>query len=173
MSPVLEQVNQTAIQPYMKEELKGQEVVLSTTNGTRALTMASDAPIVVVGSLINLDALCQWLEKQNKHTRCLCSGWQDKFNLEDTICAGAISDYLLGTGRFQSNEDSSIAAKYLYLSAWVNPLATKSAYKLILNSKQIPKTNFFIYSPLSSREYIITFYYIKLYMYSFKNIIFI
>lgn len=107
---------------YMKEELKGQEVVLSTTNGTRALTMASDAPIVVVGSLINLDALCQWLEKQNKNTLCLCSGWQDKFNLEDTICAGAISDYLLGTGRFQSNEDSSIAAKYLYLSAWVNPL---------------------------------------------------
>lgn len=107
---------------YMKEEVKGKEIVLTTTNGTKALNLASDAPIVVVGSLLNLDALCQWLEEQEKNTLCLCSGWQDKFNLEDTICAGAISEYLIATGKFTSEEDSSIAAKYLYLSAWVNPL---------------------------------------------------
>jgi 2-phosphosulfolactate phosphatase len=102
---------------YMKEELRGKEVVLTTTNGTKALNIAKDADTVVVGSLLNLDALCKWLETQNKNILCLCSGWQDKFNLEDTICAGAISEYLLGTGKFTSNEDSSIAAKYLYLSA--------------------------------------------------------
>lgn len=107
---------------FMKEELRGQEVVLSTTNGTRALNIASEAPTVVVGSLLNLDALCQWLEKQEKNTLCLCSGWQDKFNLEDTVCAGAICEYLLSSGKYKSDEDSSIAAKYLYLSAWVNPL---------------------------------------------------
>lgn len=107
---------------YMKEELIGQEVVLTTTNGTKALSIASGAPTVVVGSLLNLDALCHWLEKQEKNTLCLCSGWQDKFNLEDTICAGAICEYLIGTGKFTSEEDSSIAAKYLCMSAWVNPL---------------------------------------------------
>lgn len=107
---------------YMKEEFKGKEVVLSTTNGTKALSIASDAPTVVVGSLLNLDALCQWLENQDQNILCLCSGWQDKFNLEDTICAGAICDYLINTGKFTSDEDSSIASKYLYLSAWVNPL---------------------------------------------------
>ncbi|MCH2224423.1 MAG: 2-phosphosulfolactate phosphatase [Crocinitomicaceae bacterium] len=105
---------------YIKEELKGQEVVLTTTNGTKALNIAKDADTVVVGSLLNLDALCKWLEKQDKNILCLCSGWQDKFNLEDTICAGAISEYLLATGKFTSDEDSSIAAKYLYLSAWDN-----------------------------------------------------
>ena len=107
---------------YMKEELKGKEVVLSTTNGTKALSIVSDAPIVVVGALNNLDALCEWLAVQDKNVLCLCSGWQDKFNLEDTICAGAISDKLISTGKFKSDEDSSIAAKYLYLSAWKNPL---------------------------------------------------
>ena len=107
---------------YMREELVGKDVVLTTTNGTKALSIASEAPIVVVGSLLNLDAICEWLAEQDKNILCLCSGWQDKFNLEDTICAGAISDYLLGTGKFTSREDSSIAAKYLYLSAWVNPL---------------------------------------------------
>jgi len=102
---------------YMKEELRGHEVVLSTTNGTKALDIAKDAEIVVVGSLLNLEALCKWLEKQDKNILCLCSGWQDKFNLEDTICAGAICEYLVGSGNFVSDEDSSIAAKYLYLSA--------------------------------------------------------
>lgn len=105
---------------YMKEELRGKEVVLTTTNGTKALNIAKDAETVVVGSLINLDALCEWLEGQDKNVLCLCSGWQDKFNLEDTICAGAISEYLVGTGKFTSDEDSSIAAKYLYLSAREN-----------------------------------------------------
>ena len=107
---------------YMNPDFVGKDVVLSTTNGTKALSIASDAPTVVVGSLLNLDALCEWLEEQDQNILCLCSGWQDKFNLEDTICAGAICDYLINTGKYTSDEDSSIGAKYLYLSAWVNPL---------------------------------------------------
>lgn len=102
---------------YLKPELKGETVVLSTTNGTKSIHIAKDAGQVVIGSLSNLDVLCEWLEKQDKNILCLCSGWQNKFNLEDTICAGAILDHLLNSGKFHSEEDSSIAAKYLYLSA--------------------------------------------------------
>lgn len=105
---------------FNKEELKGEDVVLTTTNGTKALNIADKAPIVVVGSIINLQAICEWLENQNKNTLCLCSGWQDKFNLEDTICGGAICDYLVKTAKFTSKQDSSIAAKYLYLSSMDN-----------------------------------------------------
>jgi 2-phosphosulfolactate phosphatase len=81
------------------------------------LDVAKDAGSVVVGSFLNLTVLSEWLANQEKNVLCLCSGWQDKFNLEDTICAGAISDYLISTGNYTSEEDSSIAAKYLYLSA--------------------------------------------------------
>jgi 2-phosphosulfolactate phosphatase len=102
---------------YMNPEFKGKDVVLTTTNGTKSIEVAKDAEIVVVGSFLNLDFLSKWLEKQDKNILCLCSGWQDKFNLEDTICAGAIADYLISTGNFTSVEDSSIAAKYLYQSA--------------------------------------------------------
>ncbi len=102
---------------YMKEEFRGKEVVLTTTNGTKSLDVAKDAEIVVVGSFLNLTALSKWLYEQDKNVLCLCSGWQDKFNLEDTICAGAISDYLISTGYYTAIEDSSIAAKYLFLSA--------------------------------------------------------
>ncbi|MGB1508182.1 MAG: 2-phosphosulfolactate phosphatase [Crocinitomicaceae bacterium] len=102
---------------YMKDEFKGKDVVLTTTNGTKSIAAAKDADTLVIGALVNLDVLTTWLIKQNKNTLCLCSGWQDKFNLEDTICAGAISEALINTGKFTSIEDSSIAAKYLYLSA--------------------------------------------------------
>jgi 2-phosphosulfolactate phosphatase len=102
---------------YMKEEFRGKEVVLTTTNGTKSLHVAKDAEIVVVGSFLNLESLSNWLAEQDKNILCLCSGWQDKFNLEDTICAGAICEYLISTGKFISDEDSSISAKYLYLSA--------------------------------------------------------
>ncbi len=102
---------------YMKDEFKGKDVVLTTTNGTKSIATAKDADTLVIGALVNLDVLTKWLIKQNKNTLCLCSGWQDKFNLEDTICAGAISEALINTGKYTSIEDSSIAAKYLYLSA--------------------------------------------------------
>ena len=107
---------------YMKPELKDQTVVLSTTNGTKSINIAKEAGQVVIGALSNLDVLNEWLEQQDKNILCLCSGWQDKFNLEDTICAGAITEHLLSTGKFRSIEDSSIAAKYLFLSAKDNIL---------------------------------------------------
>lgn len=102
---------------YINPTFQGKEVVLTTTNGTKSLDVAKDAETVVVGSFLNLDHLNQWLAKQDKNILCLCSGWQDKFNLEDTICAGAICEHLINTGNYTSTEDSSISAKYLYLSA--------------------------------------------------------
>jgi 2-phosphosulfolactate phosphatase len=107
---------------FMKPELNGKTVVLTTTNGTKSINIAKDSGEIVIGSFLNLDVLCKWLEKQDKNILCLCSGWQDKFNLEDTICAGAITEHLVSTGNFRSEEDSSIAAKYLFLSAKDNIL---------------------------------------------------
>lgn len=102
---------------YMKPELKDKDIVLSTTNGTRAINIAKEAPTVIIGSLINLSSVTKWLLEQDKNVLCLCSGWKDNFNLEDTICAGAIANELLESGKFSSNEDSSVAAKYLFLSS--------------------------------------------------------
>lgn len=107
---------------YMTPEIKGKTLVMTTTNGTKTINVARDAGTVVVGSLLNLDALSEWLIKQNKNTLLLCSGWKNKFNLEDTICAGAIAEKLLSSMKFESGEDSSVAAKYLYLSAKENYL---------------------------------------------------
>ncbi len=105
---------------YMDESLAGKTVAMTTTNGTRAIRAGSENKTLLVGSFLNLTALCDTLRRLSKNTLVLCAGWEDRFNLEDTICAGAIaSDLLLDKG-FVSHHDSSIASKYLYLSARSN-----------------------------------------------------
>lgn len=105
---------------YMGDIVRGKTIALSTTNGTKAINMASDRPTVVIGSLLNLDALCNWLIENDQNVLLLGSGWKNKFNLEDTICAGAIADRLIESRKFKADEDSTIAAKYIYRSAKEN-----------------------------------------------------
>ncbi len=102
---------------YMDPAMKGKTVVLTTTNGTKAIQLARNKKTVVIGCLNNLSMLCDYLIEQNQNTLILASGWKDKVNLEDTICGGAIADILLETRRFRSNEDSTVAAKFIYRSA--------------------------------------------------------
>lgn len=102
---------------FMNPDLKGKTVVLTTTNGTKAIKMASSKKTVVIGCLNNIDALCKWLIEQHKDTLILASGWKDKINLEDTICGGAIADQLLESRKFRADEDSTVAAKFIFRSA--------------------------------------------------------
>ncbi len=105
---------------YINDKLKDQTLVLTTTNGTKAINMAKDIEHLLIGSFLNLDAISNYLIELNKSVLILGSGWENKFCLEDSICAGAISEQLLKTNKFKCNNDSTIAAKYLFLSAKSN-----------------------------------------------------
>ena len=107
---------------YKGKDLSGKTLVITTTNGTKAFHTAKQAKSVVIGSLNNLDAVSKFLMNQGKNVLLLASGWKNKFCLEDTICAGAISHQLLNSGNFAAEQDSTIAAKYLYISAKENYL---------------------------------------------------
>ena len=101
---------------YTKEKVSGKTVVLTTTNGTKALHMArTRAHQVVIGSFLNLDFLCKWLKQQDKDVLLLCAGWKDQFNLEDTLFAGAVVSELKSS--FSHFDDSSVAAEDLYILA--------------------------------------------------------
>jgi len=101
---------------YTTEKVQGKTIVLTTTNGTKALHMArSRAHQVVIGSFLNLDLLCNWLISQNKDVLLLCAGWKDQFNLEDTLFAGAVVTQLRSS--FTHFDDSSVAAEDLYALA--------------------------------------------------------
>ena len=102
---------------FMGDAVRGKTLVLTTTNGTRAINLAAKTHKVIVGALVNLDAVIEYLIEQPDDVLLLASGWQGKFNLEDSICAGAITEALLASGKYLSDEDSTIAAMFLFQKA--------------------------------------------------------
>ncbi len=100
---------------YTREKVENKKIILTTTNGTHAIQKAKAANKIVLGSFLNLDALCDWLSKQEQDVLLLCSGWKNKYNLEDTLFAGAVVHKL--RQHFHHFCDASIAAEDMYLLA--------------------------------------------------------
>ena len=100
---------------YTQEKVKDKTIVLTTTNGTLAISMAHGADTVAIGSFLNMSTLSEWLKTQHKDVILLCSGWKSKFNLEDTLFAGAIAS-LLDDTHF-TLDDASIGAESMYAVA--------------------------------------------------------
>ncbi len=122
---------------FTREKVEGKTIVYSTTNGTRIIDMALHAHMVVIGSFLNISALSQWLVSQKRNVILFCAGWKDKFNLEDTICAGAIAEKLLESDNFSTICDSTHAALDLWHLAKDTPLEyiEKAAQRTRLREK--------------------------------------
>jgi 2-phosphosulfolactate phosphatase len=99
---------------YPKEFVEGKTLVLTTTNGTRLLHMAllNGASEVITGSFPNLSAVCDHLLKDNKNVILGCSAWKDRFNIEDTLFAGAVINRIKEA--FTIHCDSSLMAEEMY-----------------------------------------------------------
>ena len=97
---------------YMNEYVKDKTLVLTTTNGTKALKMA-EGQHTITASFINFDAVVNYLINENRDVILLCSGWKGLFNLEDTILSGKLASVLMNNG-FQNNKDSTLAAIELF-----------------------------------------------------------
>lgn len=100
---------------FMGENINNAKIALTTTNGTRAIKASAKANKLVVGGFVNLNALVNWLKKQNQNVLCVCSGWKTSFNLEDTLFAGALAYHLQENFELSLHRDSVLAAKHLYL----------------------------------------------------------
>jgi len=75
-----------------------------------------------VGSFLNIDVLCEWLIKQNRSILLLCSGWKNKFNLEDALYAGAVTEKIFSLSQNYKLGDGCLALKYLYAQAQNEPI---------------------------------------------------
>lgn len=100
---------------YCSEKVAGKTVVLTTTNGTHAIDKSLSASSIVIGSFLNLSTLSSWLSEQSRDILLLCAGWKDKFNLEDTVFAGAVVNQL--RDKNYTLDDAAIAAEDMYLQA--------------------------------------------------------
>jgi len=99
---------------FTSEKVAGKSIIYSTTNGTGIIKLASAAGAIVIGSFLNISALTDWIIKQDKDVVLFCAGWKNRFNLEDSVCAGAMAERLLESGNYETICDSTLAAVDLW-----------------------------------------------------------
>ena len=124
---------------FIREKVEGKTIVYSTTNGTGIINMASSAHTIAVGSFLNIGALTEWLIKQQRDVLLFCAGWKNKFNIEDTVCAGAIADRLMASNSFSTICDSTLAALDLWSLAHsdLSGYIEKAAQRTRLRDKKL------------------------------------
>ena len=122
---------------FSVENVRGNDIVYSTTNGTRCINMACHSKEVLIGSFLNLSALSNYLIDHESPVLIFCASWKDRFSLEDTIFAGALAERLLQSGKFESICDAVTASMDLWSLAKddLNGYILKAAQKGRLASK--------------------------------------
>jgi 2-phosphosulfolactate phosphatase len=95
---------------FTKDKVLGKTIVYSTTNGTGLINLAQSAYMTVIGSFLNISSLTRWLIGQERDILLICAGWKNRFNIEDTVCAGAIAEMLMNSDKYVTICDSTIAA---------------------------------------------------------------
>lgn len=110
---------------FLEPRLRGQTIVMNTTNGTQAIRMVGEGSnMVAIAAFVNLSAVSRFALAQNRDIVVFCAGWKNRFSLEDTLFAGAMVEKLLheGKGSYFTRCDSAIASADLWLLAKGNPL---------------------------------------------------
>ena len=84
---------------FTLEKVRGQTIVSTTTNGTRALRACAQAKLVLAGSFLNLQATAAYLLAQAPAEILLvCAGTGSDVADEDVLAAGALAELLTARG---------------------------------------------------------------------------
>jgi 2-phosphosulfolactate phosphatase len=108
---------------YTAGKVSGKDVIFTTTNGTQAIEMAKDSDILTIGAFSNIDALVEFCVDKQKDVIVLCAGWNNRFNIEDSLFGGALARKLTDKGYTPASDATQVA-----LSMWKEALPDIRAY---------------------------------------------
>lgn len=103
---------------FLEGNYAGKKLAMTTTNGTLALEKSKGAVAILVGAFPNLQATATYIQSQHLDVLIHCAGWKGRFNLEDSLYAGALAKLLEHS--HQSADDGIVAIKTLYASHGTN-----------------------------------------------------
>jgi 2-phosphosulfolactate phosphatase len=101
---------------FTPETVRGKTIVMTTTNGTRALRACLKAQTTLAASFLNLGATYQAiLQRRPTQLFLVCSGTHDQAAYEDVLGAGALCDRLWPECSSGKIADSAHMARELFL----------------------------------------------------------
>ncbi|MBF7081997.1 2-phosphosulfolactate phosphatase [Desulfallas sp. Bu1-1] len=102
---------------------ESEALVLTTSNGTGAIQMASGAARVLTGSLLNARAAALAALKEGRDILLVCAGTGGAFSLEDALGAGfVLAELIRATGETPPMDDLAMAAYRLSIFYGNDPL---------------------------------------------------
>ncbi|HVA22841.1 MAG TPA: 2-phosphosulfolactate phosphatase [Chloroflexota bacterium] len=108
---------------FAELDFSGKHVVMATTNGTAAVRACASASAILIGCLLNANAVIREsldLLRQLEGLLLVCAGRQGQFVLDDAIAAGYLCHIFLNETKVRdlpvSQSNSAIAAYRLYHS---------------------------------------------------------
>ncbi len=111
---------------YTAEVVGGKRVIITTTNGTRAIRRAAAGHQVFLGAMLNAAAVARVAAGEAADITIICAGTRDRFSLEDFLTAGLQVEELAGQGEF-TLRDGALAARDYYLCHRADPAAAMKA----------------------------------------------
>lgn len=95
---------------FTPEVCSGRTVVMTTTNGTRALLASLDAERVLIGAFPNFAATVQALHGDDRPVHVICAGTDGFVSYEDSLLAGAFAKHFKDLGGLPANDEAEIVA---------------------------------------------------------------
>jgi 2-phosphosulfolactate phosphatase len=113
---------------FRPELCRGKTLVMTTTNGTRAILASVSADRVLLGAFVNLDAVLAEVNAARKDVHVVCAGTDGLVSLEDTMLAGRIASRLEQDHGFLPGNDQALIAVRCWDTGGASPgLATTLA----------------------------------------------
>ena len=103
---------------YLNGDIRGKKIAFTTTNGTQAIEKAKHADQLFIGAFLNVSEVARRVSEAGRDALIVCAGWKGRFNLEDTLFAGALCHRL--RNHFKVEDDAVLAALSLYHEAHQN-----------------------------------------------------
>lgn len=99
---------------YTPELVKGKNIIFTTTNGTIAIKKCFSAYELIIGSFLNLEKVCNYINKTKKDVCIVCAGTQSQFSLDDALCASNIIADIVAKNPNIKLTDAAFFHKSLY-----------------------------------------------------------
>jgi 2-phosphosulfolactate phosphatase len=117
-----------------EQMVRGKTIIVTTSNGTKALLACQGASAVYPMAAVNLSAAAEKAREaldSERHILIVCAGREGAFSLDDAYCAGRLTAAVLGDRKARRGlNDAAIACLDLvrrYGPNWKRPLAYSRA----------------------------------------------
>ena len=100
---------------YTKDVVKNKTIVITTSNGTRAIKGCEDAKNILIGAMINARAVAKKAMELKNDVVLVNAGTYGQFSMDDFICSGYIIDCMISMSDYKIGlSDIGTTAHYIY-----------------------------------------------------------